>query len=62
MEDWESVIKDRMRPCATICKIEDARKRNSANATKRWREKNMDHYKQKKERMGKGKSRKDENL
>ena len=48
MEDWESVIKDRMRPCATICKIEDARKRNSANATRRWREKNMDHYKQKK--------------
>ena len=36
-----------MRPCETICKIEDASKRNSANATKTWRKNHLEHYKQK---------------
>lgn len=40
MKHWESLIASRMRPCVTICKIEDAGKRNQYNCQKRWREKN----------------------
>lgn len=47
-QNWESIIASRQRPCATICKIEDASKRNSAAATKKWRLKNMERYKAKK--------------
>lgn len=47
MEHWESLIAAKSRPCAKICKIEDASKRNAANATKKWRKKNADHYKAK---------------
>jgi len=43
MQDWETLIAQRMRPCVAL-KIEDASKRNAANATKRWRKKNWDHY------------------
>lgn len=43
-ENWESLIKDRMRPCVKVCKIEDASKRNQAEATKRWRRKNKARY------------------
>lgn len=47
-ENWESLIKDRMRPCETICKIDDASKRNNVEATKRWRKKNKERYEEKK--------------
>lgn len=43
-QDWETLIASRMRPCVAL-KIEDASKRNSANAVKKWRKKNADHYK-----------------
>lgn len=45
MKNWESLIASKSRPCSKICKIEDASKRNAANATKKWRKKNADHYK-----------------
>lgn len=35
-DDWESLIATKMRPCSSICRIEDARKRNAARATKAW--------------------------
>ena len=35
MQNWESLIAARMRPCATICKVEDASKRNRANREKK---------------------------
>ena len=44
-DDWESLIATKMRPCSSICRIEDARKRNAARATKNWRSRNMDRYK-----------------
>jgi hypothetical protein len=47
-DDWESLIATKMRPCSSICRIEDARKRNAARATKNWRSRNMDRYKTKK--------------
>ncbi len=46
-QNWESLIATRTRPCATICKIEDPVKRNSAAAKKRWRKKNWNHYQEK---------------
>lgn len=48
MQNWESLIAAKMRPAEKVCKIEDASKRNSANATKRWRMNNIEHYKAKK--------------
>ena len=52
MQDWETLIAERMRPCVAL-KIEDASKRNAANATKKWREKNLDHYKLKQKEWAK---------
>ena len=46
-DNWESLIAERMeahRESYTPQRIEDARKRNSAEATKRWREKNRERY------------------
>lgn len=37
MINWESLIASKMRPCATMCKIEDAGKRNQAIQGKKWR-------------------------
>ena len=37
MINWESLIASKMRPCATICKIEDPGKRNQAMHWKKWR-------------------------
>ena len=44
MQDWESLIASKMRPCATICKVEDAADRNKILATKNWRKRNYAHY------------------
>lgn len=48
--NWESLIGSKIeshRDTHKVCKIEDPVKRNSAMATKRWRKKNWDHYKEK---------------
>lgn len=49
-QPWEDLIAERMAMHATtkICRQSDARKRNAANATKKWREKNKERYDQKK--------------
>lgn len=46
MKNWESLIASRMRPCATICKIEDAGKRNQRMCEKRWRKNNPEKVKE----------------
>lgn len=46
-KSWEELIKDKMRPCATICKIEDPAKRNQVEATKRWRKNHKEQYDEK---------------
>ena len=46
MQNWESLIASRMRPCATICKIEDAGKRNQRMCEKRWRKNNPEKVKE----------------
>lgn len=43
VQDWETLIASRMRPCVAL-KTEDAAKRNSEMATKRWRKNHMEHY------------------
>lgn len=47
-QDWETLIKDRMRPAATICKEQDPVKRAQKEAVKRWRQRNAERYQQKK--------------
>lgn len=42
-QNWETLIASRMRPCVAL-KTEDAAKRNSEMATKRWRKNHMEHY------------------
>jgi len=47
---WESLIGEKIkahRKTYMPQRIEDARKRNAANATKKWRKKNWEHYKSK---------------
>lgn len=46
MKNWESLIASRMRPCTTICKIEDAGKRNQRMCQKRWRKNNPEKVKE----------------
>ena len=46
MKHWESLIASRMRPCVTICKIEDAGKRNQRMCGKRWRKNNPEKVKE----------------
>ena len=46
MKHWESLIASRMRPCVTICKIEDAGKRNQRMCEKRWRKNNPEKVKE----------------
>ena len=38
MMNWESLIAERSRPASTICKIEDAVKRNKHRRIKKWYE------------------------
>ncbi len=45
MINWESLIASKMRPCATMCKIEDAGKRNQAIQGKKWRKNNPEKVK-----------------
>ena len=46
MKNWESLIASRMRPCVTICKIEDAGKRNQRMCGERWRKNNPEKVKE----------------
>lgn len=46
-KSWEELIKDRMRPCKKVCKIEDPAKRNQVEATKRWRKNHKEQYDEK---------------
>jgi hypothetical protein len=54
---WESLIASKMRPCATICEVEDPVRRNNLEKTRRWHKEHpeygAEYYAEHREKMRK---------